>query len=250
MGTGRRRPVAIVTGAAGEIGRAIVAELAKEGAALGLTDLDPAGLSAASRLLPADAAVARPLDLRDPAGLGAFVSEVCHTFGGLDACVLAAGIAGPVGPACEASDEEIEQVFNVNVLSMFRLLRAVLPVMRAAGRGRVVALASGAGLGAAPHIAPYAASKHAVVGLVRTVAVEEASAGISVNAVCPGLVDSPMLSRIEADIRAAGGPEGKGPPFGRNATPNEIAETVTFLALQAPAYLTGATISIDGGLRA
>ena len=138
--------------------------------------------------------------------------DVVTTLGGLDACVLAAGIAGPVGPAADASDEALIEVFDVNVIAIFRMLRAVLPIMREREAGRVVALASGAGLGAAPYTAPYAASKHAVIGLVRSVAVEEAAAGISVNAVCPGLVESPMLSSIQAGLalpspaRAPGAP--------------------------------------------
>lgn len=244
------RQVVIVTGAAGEIGREVVTELVKGGAALGLTDLDAGGLVEASGELDPEAAVVRPMDLRDATRLGAFVSEVIDTFGGLDACVLAAGITGPVGHAGGANDEEIAEVFDINVIAMFRMLRAVLPEMRARHAGRIVALASGAGLGAAPYLAPYAASKHAVVGLVRSVAVEEAASGISINAICPGLVESPMLSRIEAGIRAMGGADSQAPPFGRNATPVEIAEAVAYLALRAPVYLTGATISIDGGLRA
>ncbi len=260
--TGRGRPVAIVTGAGGTIGRAIAQELNSGGAALALTDLDADGLMATRQLLPPDGVVVRRVDMRDAGQVGEFVVDVVGALGGLDACVLAAGIAGPVGMAEDASDEALTEVFDVNVIAMFRMLRSVLPIMREREAGRVVALASSAGLGAAPYIAPYAASKHAVVGLVRSVAVEEAASGISINAVCPGLVESPMLSSIQAGLPpltgalgrppigrirgAAGGP----PPIGRNADPAEVAELVAYLALSAPKYLTGSAIAIDGGLRA
>jgi NAD(P)-dependent dehydrogenase (short-subunit alcohol dehydrogenase family) len=244
------RPVAIVTGAAGTIGRTIAQELSIRGAALGLTDLDADGLTATRELLPAEGVMARRLDLRDSAQVEQFVVDAVGVLGGLDACVLAAGVTGPIGMAGDATDEALTEVFDVNVIAMFRMLRSVLPIMRERGAGRVVALASGAGLGGAPYTAPYAASKHAVIGLVRSVAVEEAAAGISVNAVCPGLVESPMLTSIQARVRSLTGAPDGAPPIGRNADPVEVAELVAYLALSAPKYLTGSAVTIDGGLRA
>jgi NAD(P)-dependent dehydrogenase (short-subunit alcohol dehydrogenase family) len=188
--------------------------------------------------------------MRDSEQVDAFVADVVESLGSCHACVLAAGVAGPVGPVDTTTDDELAAVFDVNVFAMFRVLRAVLPVLRRRGGGRVVALASGAGIGGAAYIAPYAASKHAVIGLARSVALEEAASGISMNAVCPGLVDSPMLHRIELATAAITGVAPDAPPMRRNADPNEVAELVVYLVLSAPAYITGAALSIDGGLRA
>jgi NAD(P)-dependent dehydrogenase (short-subunit alcohol dehydrogenase family) len=245
-----------VTGAAGTIGRAICHALAGRGFALALTDADAPGLAeiAAELGLGSTEVMAEPVDLRDAGDVERFLASVCARLGAVDACVLAAGAAGPVGPADAATDADLELVFDVNVHAMFRVLRGVLPVMRSAGGGRIVTIASGAGLGGAAYIAPYAASKHAVVGLTRSVALEEARANIAVNAVCPGLVESPMLRRIEGEIAQITGapadPSGaESVPIGRHAQPSEIAELVTYLAADAPVYMTGAALTIDGGLR-
>lgn len=251
-----RDPVALVTGAAGTIGRAICHALAARGFALALTDADAPGLAGIGAALgPRSAEVlAEPVDLRDAAAVERFLASVRARMGSVDACVLAAGVAGPVGPVDAATDADLALVFDVNVHAMFRVLRGVLPAMRSSGGGRIVTIASGAGLGGAAYIAPYAASKHAVVGLTRSLALEEARANIAVNAVCPGLVESPMHRRIEGEIAQITGapadPSGvESVPIGRHAQPSEIAELVAYLAADAPMYMTGAALTIDGGLR-
>lgn len=249
-------PVALVTGAAGTIGRAICHALAARGFALALTDADAPGIAEIRDELGVRSAevLAEPVDLRDAAAVERFLASVLARMGSVDACVLAAGAAGPVGPADAATDADLELVFDVNVHAMFRVLRGVLPAMRRSGGGRIVTIASGAGLGGAAYIAPYAASKHAVVGLTRSLALEEARANIAVNAVCPGLVESPMLRRIDNEIaQITGAPADlsgvASVPVGRHAQPSEIAELVAYLATDAPMYMTGATLSVDGGLR-
>jgi 3-oxoacyl-[acyl-carrier protein] reductase len=251
-----RAPVALVTGAAGTIGRAICHALAARGFALALTDADAPGIAAiGAELGPRSPEVlAEPVELRDAAAVERFLASVLARMGSVDACVLAAGAAGPVGPADAATDADLELLFDVNVHAMFRVLRGVLPAMRRSGGGRIVTIASGAGLNGAAYIAPYAASKHAVVGLTRSLALEEARANIAVNAVCPGLVDSPMLRRIDGEIaQITGAPAdlsgAESVPIGRPAQPSEIAELVAYLAAEAPMYMTGAAITIDGGLR-
>ena len=244
----------LVTGAAGTIGVAVAEALASRGAALALTDLDPVGLDRVANRLRGEghAVFAEAADLRSSADVSALVEHVVSELGTVDACVLGAGIEGRVVPADEIADDELAALFDVNVFSMFRVLRSLLPVLRRQGRGRVVALASGAGTGGAPYLAAYTASKHAVVGLVRSVALEEARSGIAVNAVCPGNVASPMLARIEDQLASLDGASTPGPggvPIGRYAEPAEVAELVAFLALDAPAYITGAALPIDGGLR-
>lgn len=248
-------PVIILTGAAGTIGQAIAATLATRGAELALTDLDAHGLASLSEgLAPAGRGVfAHAADLCDAAQVERFVGAVTETFGRVDVCVFATGIEGPVAKVDGVTDEELALVFDVNVFAMFRILRAVLPVMRRGGGGRVVTIASGAGTNAAAYSAPYAASKHALVGLTRTIALDEAAAGICANAVCPGHVESPMLHRIAEQVsRLPGAVDNlsRSVPMGRSGQPAEVADLVAYLALSAPVYLTGAAIPIDGGMRA
>ncbi len=247
-------PVVLVTGAAGTIGTAVAQALAARGARLALTDVDREGLDAVVRLLQERHATvyAAVADLRVADDVSALVVDVMTELGRIDAGVLGAGIEGRVAPVEHVTDDELATLFDVNVFSMFRVLRSLLPILRAQGHGRVVTLASGAGTGGAPYLAAYGASKHAVVGLTRAVALEEAQSGISVNAVCPGMVASPMMERIDDQLAAlhrgpAGGPEAV--PMSRYARPAEVAELVAYLALDAPAYVTGAAIPIDGGFR-
>jgi NAD(P)-dependent dehydrogenase (short-subunit alcohol dehydrogenase family) len=244
----------LVTGAAGTIGEAIASCLAVRGARLALTDLDRGGLDRLAGRVGLDAAdvFAAAADARSAEETSSFVVEAVARLGRIDACVLAAGIEGPVAPVDEVGDDDLAAVFDVNVHSMFRILRVLLPIFREQGDGRIVTIASGAGTAGAPFLAAYAASKHAVVGLTRTVALEEARAGISINAVCPGMVASPMMSRIDDRLAALQGGRAADPddvPMGRYADPAEVAELVAYLALDAPAYLTGTAIPLDGGFR-
>jgi NAD(P)-dependent dehydrogenase (short-subunit alcohol dehydrogenase family) len=245
-------PVALVTGAGGTIGAAIAQALAARGAAVALTDLDSRRLDdvASGLRRGGHRVVAETVDVRSSAQVSGFVEHVAEELGTIDACILGAGIEGPVAPVEEVTDDDLASVFDVNVYSMFRVLRPLLPILRNQGRGRIVTIASGAGTGGAPYLSAYVASKHAVVGLTRAVALEEARSAISINAVCPGNVESPMVERIDDRLSRLGqghGPEGV--PMARYADPGEVAELVAFLALDAPPYLTGAAIPIDGGLR-
>jgi NAD(P)-dependent dehydrogenase (short-subunit alcohol dehydrogenase family) len=147
----------------------------------------------------------------------------------------------------------VRRVFDINVFALLAFSGVAMRHFRSVRAGRIVNLASGAGLAGTGMMAAYAASKHAVVGLTRSMAQEAGPAGIAVNAVCPGCVDSPMMERIEERL---GELEGKAVsfrssiPMARYCDPAEVAETVAWLALEAPAYITGTAMVIDGGLRA
>lgn len=198
-------------------------------------------------------AVALGADVSDPAAAARLVEAVVDRFGAIDVLINAAGIEGPLAEVENLDPDEVRRVFDVNVMSMFWLCRAVVPAMKRQGRGRIVNLASGAGLAGGALASPYHASKHAVVGLTRSLARELGPHRIAVNAVCPGYVDSPMGERI---LDATETVTGRRPevidqvPMGRLADPDEVAETVAFLALDAPEYLTGASLVLDGALRA
>jgi len=245
-------PVVLVAGAAGQLGQAIVETLAGRGAALVLADRDPVGLERAGGAA-GDASIAVPTDLRDGEQVESLVGRALAAFGRIDALVNGAGVEGPVAPLEEVSADELIDLYDVNLFGPFRLLKAVLPHLKQRRRGRIVNVASGAGLGGVDFLAAYSSSKHALVGLTRSLARELAPYGISANAVCPGCIDSPMMERIERGLATVTGAEVSfvdAVPAGRYAAPSEIAGLVSYLALDAPPYLTGAALVIDGALRA
>jgi NAD(P)-dependent dehydrogenase (short-subunit alcohol dehydrogenase family) len=193
-------------------------------------------------------------EVTDPAAPDRAVAAALDRFGRLDALVNNAGIEGPIGPAEDVDLDDLRRVLEVNVVAVLAFSAAAVRHFRGRGGGRIVNVASGAGLAGTGYMAAYSASKHAVVGLTRSMAQETAEAGIPVNAVCPGCIDSPMMGRIEARLGelAGGGPASfvGSIPMRRYADPGEVGETVAWLALEAPRYVTGTALVIDGGLRA
>ena len=247
-----RGATVIVMGAGGWLGSAIADTLGSRGASLVLADRDAASLERTST----DATgrtVAIPTDLRDQQQVEALVKQAIDAFGGVDAVVNSAGIEGPLAPAEELSADEFVELYDVNLFGPFRLLKAVLPHFKERRRGRIVNMASGAGLAGTEYMAAYSSSKHALVGLTRSLAREVARYGVSANAVCPGCIESPMMERIERDLEAITGAKAsfvEAIPAGRYATSGEVADLVAYLALDAPPYLTGAALVMDGGMRA
>lgn len=243
----------LVTGAGGHLGSQIAAELSERSCALALNDIDKKSLERACGRLDQGAAAAFAADVSDPAAAERLVSEVLDCFGRLDVVVNAAGTEGQIAPVEQLTPAAVRHVFDVNVMSMFWVCRSVVPGMKQRRRGRVINIASGAGLAGGALASAYHASKHAVVGLTRSLARELGPHEIAVNAVCPGYVDSPMLQRILSQEQAA---TGRRPdvtasvPMRRKAEPGEVASTVAYLALDAPLYMTGASIVLDGALRA
>lgn len=240
----------LVTGAGGHLGTAMANALSLRADQLAVNDVD--GDAAARLAEQLTGSTPFTADVADPAEAARLVGDVVDRFGRLDVVVNAAGIEGPIDRITELDPSEVERVFAVNVLSMFWVSGAATPHLRTAG-GRIVNVASGAGLAGGAYATAYHASKHAVVGLTRSLARELGPSGVSVNAVCPGYVDSPMVRRILdrlADLH--GGPVDPEPgiPIRRMATPEEVAELVTFLAFDAPGSLTGDCLVLDGGMRA
>ncbi len=192
-----------------------------------------------------------PCDVTDPDAVDAAVAAVLNRFGRIDVLVNNAGITG--GPAAtvlhETPIEEWDRVHAVNVRGPFLCSRAVLPVMIEQGGGHVITIASVAGLVAFPGRAAYSASKGAAVMLTRSIAVDYARYGVRANAICPGMVYTPMTAwrldqpELRADVE-------RQIPMGRVADPDEIADAVALLASGRLAYLNGHPLVIDGGLTA
>jgi NAD(P)-dependent dehydrogenase (short-subunit alcohol dehydrogenase family) len=248
-------PVAVVTGAAGALGRAIAREFRRRGALLVLVARDEAGLeNLQGSLGPEGGCLALVADItRDGAG-HQVTGAALGTFGRLDVLVNNAGTEGPIGPLEDVAMEAVLRTYQLNVFAPLRLMQACIVPFRAQGGGRVVNMASGAGLVGTANMAVYSSSKHALVGLTRSVAAELAGSGIAVNAVCPGCVESPMMTRIESDLALQTGASEStfvsGIPAARFAAPGEVANLAAYLAFDAPAYMTGTTLVIDGAMRA
>jgi 3alpha(or 20beta)-hydroxysteroid dehydrogenase len=248
-------PVAVVTGAGGRLGGAIARVLLDKGARLLLTDVSADALERVSVELGNSGHVTTLVgDVTEDAAAAAVFETAVERFGNVDILVNNAGIEGPIDRLEDADLAAVRRLFDINVLALFAFSAEAMRHFRWQGHGRIVNMASGAGTAGAGLMAAYSASKHAAVGLTRSLAVEAAGADIQVNAVCPGCVDSPMMSRIEKRIEEI---EGNGPvsfvssiPSGSYCDPVEIGELVGWLALDAPDNINGTTQIIDGAMRA
>ncbi len=247
-------PVVVVTGASGQLGSAISGALADRGASLVLVDRAEVPLHSLASALAGAPVLSVVADVTAEGAAASAVRIALERYGHIDVLVNGAGVEGPIGRVEDLDEASLRLLFEVNVFAIIRFSGAVMGHFRARGNGRIVNVASGAGLRGTAMMAAYSASKHAVVGLTRSMAREAAAAGISVNAVCPGCVDSPMMERIEARLgESAGMPPVSflaDIPAGRYADPDEVARLTSYLALDAPDYITGSALTIDGGLGA
>ncbi len=246
--------VAVVTGAANGIGRATSLAFAARGARIVAVDRDAAGVEKLAQEIRGNGgeAIAVAADVTKSADVARYVKAAVDTYGRIDAFFNNAGIEGKVAPIAEYDEAVFDAVIGVNLKGVFLGLRHVLPIMIGQGSGAVVNTASVAGITGSPNMAPYVATKHAVIGLTKSVSGEVARQGIRINAVCPGPVDTRMIHSIEeminpADAEAVSARYQASIPMGRYATVEEIASTVLFLCSEFASGITGAQYVVDGG---
>lgn len=244
--------VAVITGATGGIGLATARLFANEGAKLLLVDLrDDALQEAAASIGPDVAALALDVSADDSARR--YTEAATARFGRVDVALLNAGIEGEIAPIGQSSLAGFDRVMAVNVRSVWLGLAALMPAMKAAGRGgSIIVTSSIGGLKGTPFIAPYGASKHAVIGLVKSAAVEGAPDRIRVNSVNPGPIDTRMIAAITegrspADPEAARRAGLARIPAGRYGQPDEVAAMMLFLAADEASFCTGTVYAVDGG---
>ena len=244
---------ALVTGAAGGIGFATADAFARAGASVVVADRDAAAVDRAATALRAAGhdAIAITCDVTDSAQVEAMIARAVGTYGRLDAAFNNAGVNSEAAALLDTGDEEFERVIGVNLRGVWNCMKAELRQMLPRGSGAIVNCSSIGGLKGSRGRSAYSASKHAVIGLTRSAAIDYAMSGIRINAVCPGIVDTPMAAFVTRNhdpdiVRRMVAQE----PIGRFGAPEEIAAAVLWLCSPAASFMLGHAMVVDGGLLA
>ena len=245
--------VAVITGAANGMGRATALLFAKEGARVVIGDIDEAAGQAVAEQIGAGGGEARFVrcDVSQEADVAHLIAAAQRHYGGLDTIFNNAGIEQPVTPSHEVTEELFERVINVNLKGTFFGCKHALPLLRrAAGGGTIVNNSSVSAFANVGGNLSYGASKGAIMSLTRILAIEYARENIRVNAICPGVIDTPMNERNRELAQDQSTVEARwmsATPMGRMGTPEEIARTVLYLASDMSSFTTGIGLLIDGG---
>ena len=240
--------VALVTGAGSGIGRASAQRFAQEGARVVVSDINEEGGNETVRLIRevGGEALFVKADVSQAREVEALIHTVVESYGRLDCAHNNAGISVMLCPIADFDEDDFERVLNVNLKGVWLCMKYEIKQMLRQGKGAIVNTASAAGLIGLPGISAYVASKHGIVGITKAVALEYAQEGIRVNAICPGLIDTPMLGParempeiVEQLLKAQ--------PIGRMGTAQEIANTAAWLCSDEASFITGVPMPVDGG---
>ena len=245
--------VALITGATGGIGRAAAALFVEEGARVMLVDLDDGALGDLAAGIGAGKAAHVAADVSDQEQMVHAISETARRFGGIDIALLNAGIEGRIASIGEQAEADFDRVMAINVRGVWLGLKYVMPEITKRGGGSIVVTSSTAGIRAVPGLAPYVASKHAVLGLMRAAAMEGAVDKVRVNSVNPAATETDMIRRLEhATNPDRSNTRGLAAftPLRRYGQPEEVAKLMLFLASDDSSFCTGGVYMVDGGVSA
>jgi Dehydrogenases with different specificities (related to short-chain alcohol dehydrogenases) len=238
----------LVTGGASGIGRATALAFAAAGARVLVADRQAEGSTeTVSRIEAAGGqAMSAVVDVTDADAVADLIKTAVHAFGSLDVAVNNAGILGAPAPLHDTDEDRLDQVLNVNLRGVFLCMKYEIRQMLKQGGGRIVNVASLAGLVGFSGFAPYAASKHAVLGLTKTAALEYAKSNIRINAVCPSIIETPMATseHIPPDLMAK---YLSVHPMRRAGKPEEVANAILWLASEGASFINGVALTVDGG---
>lgn len=241
--------VALVTGAAAGIGRATALMMAHQGARVVISDLAVESGNAVVEEINADGgeAVFVPADVSKGSEVETLVRTAVEKYGRLDCAVNNAGINGSIKFTADYDEAEWQRVIDINLKGVWLCMKHEIPRMLEQGKGAIVNLSSMGGLVGFPAQSPYIASKHGVIGLTRTAALEYGGNGIRVNAVCPGVIHTTMVESLLVEIPDIIDGLNRQAPIGRIGQPGEIAAAIVWLCSDAASFVTGHALSVDGG---
>lgn len=249
MHLGLENKVALVTGGATGIGRAVALELAREKARIVLADVNQEACASTCEAIKKAGSEAtwQKVDVSSDGAVKGLVDYVVNKFGGLDLAVNSAGIQGELASTIDCSEENWDRIIGTNLKGVWLCMKYEIAALLRRRGGSVVNISSNFGLVGSSRMPAYSASKHGVVGLTKTAAIEFASSGVRVNAVCPGPVDTPLVEAIVKNEPGLVDAIKSRVPIGRMASAAELAEAIVWLSSDRASFVAGAVLSVDGG---
>jgi len=247
------KKVAIITGGSGGIGAAAARRFVAEGAKVMAVDIDEEKLDALAKSIGGDNIATMVADVTDADQVKGYIAKTAETFGGVDITLRNAGIEGKIALMGDQGDDDFDRVIAINVRGVWLGLKYTMPEIAKRGGGSIVITSSTAGIRAVPGLSPYIASKHAVIGLMRSGAMEGAKDKIRVNTVNPSPIETNMIYRLEDALNPNRGnaqPMAEYTPLKRCGQPEEVANLMLFLSSEDSGFITGGVYMVDGGVSA